>query len=408
MSELTIGDSPASGPSEYFIDGGTLSPQEPSYVTRAADEALLNKILEGAFCYVLTARQMGKSSLMIRTARSLRERDVTTALVDLTTIGTVPIDQWYLGLLTRINTELRLRADVQAFWTQRGYLGAPQRFIDFLHDVVLAELAGNVAIFIDEIDTMLNFDFRDDFFAAIRAIYNSRASDPTYTRLTFVLLGVATPLDLIKDPRSTPFNIGTRIVLQEFNYEDAMPLRRGLDTFYPEQGERILERIFYWTSGHPYLTQRLCLATVTETREHWDDPDVDSLVAVNFFADEARRDPNLTFVRDRIRATEPDERRELLTLYRDVYSGAAVPYNERLQTQLYLELSGLVRVEQGLLHLRNAIYERVFNEEWINEQIQSAVTPPPPSNNVNWALVLAVALGFLLLAAITWVVFFGR
>src|SRR5688500_8248506 len=102
-------------PSEVFIDGGTLEAQEKSYVPRPADQELLSKALVGAFCYVLTARQMGKSSLMIRTARTLGERGTRTATVDLTTIGTVSMSEWYLGLLSRITRALQLENDVQAF-----------------------------------------------------------------------------------------------------------------------------------------------------------------------------------------------------------------------------------------------------------------------------------------------------
>jgi AAA-like domain len=398
-------------PSDYFIDGGTLRPQALSYVTRPADETLLNKVMEGAFCYVLTARQMGKSSLMIGTARGLREHNVITALVDLTTIGTVPLEEWYLGLLTQINNELRLRADVRAFWTQHNYLGAPQRFIDFLHDVVLKELDGNIAIFIDEIDTMLNFDFRDNFFAAIRAMYNLRASDPTYKRLTFVLLGVATPLDLIASLARTPFNIGTRIVLREFSYHDATPLLQGLERYYPGQGDRILRRIFYWTSGHPYLTQRLCLATVSAPAQVWNDTNIDVLVEKTFFVDEARHDPNLTFVRDRVRGMLPEERRDLLTLYRDVFSGKTALDNDRSQTQRYLELIGLVCVEQGVLRIPNQIYRRVFNDTWIDEQLQNvprSALLSSPNRSVRSALIAVVSVDIVLLAILIALLLYGR
>jgi AAA-like domain len=85
---------------EFFIDGGTLPPDAPSYVTRPADQELLEKAQAGKFCYVLTARQMGKSSLMERTARSLRAYGIKTAVIDLTGIGTVSINEWFLGLLT--------------------------------------------------------------------------------------------------------------------------------------------------------------------------------------------------------------------------------------------------------------------------------------------------------------------
>src|SRR4029079_15138031 len=198
----------------FFIAGDVLPADTPSYVTRPADHELSASVLDGAFCYVLTARQMGKSSLMVRTASRLRERGVKVALVDLRTVTPAVASDWYLDLLVRLQTDLHLRTDARGWWRARTGLGAPQRFIDFLHDVVLKEIAGNVVLFIDEIDAMLALDFRDDFFAAIRATYNARASDPAYQRLTFVLLGVATPTDLIKDLKRTPFNIGRAIELQ--------------------------------------------------------------------------------------------------------------------------------------------------------------------------------------------------
>ena len=65
-----------------------------------------------------------------------------------------------------------------------------------------------MVIFIDEIDSTLSLPFTDDFYAAIRYVYNARARAPEFQRLSFVLIGVATPSDLISDPKRTPFNIG--------------------------------------------------------------------------------------------------------------------------------------------------------------------------------------------------------
>ena len=148
----------------------------------------------------------------------------------------------------------------EIWWQEQGQIGPVQRFTDFLSDVVLTQIPERIAIFIDEIDSTLSLAFTDDFFAAIRVIYNQRANHPEYDRLTFVLLGVVAPTDLIKDRNRTPFNIGQAIDLCEFSRTDAQALEVGLERFRPGQGALILDRIFYWTSGHPYLTQKLCAA----------------------------------------------------------------------------------------------------------------------------------------------------
>ncbi len=199
---------------QFFKAGGTLSLKDRCYVTRPADDELYHHVLAGDFCYVLTPRQMGKSSLMVRTADRLRrEAQLGVVTIDLTDIGTAPLDQWYVSVLGRIQRQLRLSVSAEKWWIEKAAFTPTDRFTRYLREVVLTECQTKVVIFIDEIDTTLQFDFRDDFFAAIRAMYNARASETAFERLTFVLLGVASPSDLIRDRSRTPFNIGQAIPL---------------------------------------------------------------------------------------------------------------------------------------------------------------------------------------------------
>lgn len=372
---------------DFFRVGGTLHLDSPSYVKRPADNELFEQVRAGQFCYVLTPRQMGKSSLMLRTAERLRQAGARTAIVDLSSLGTQEItsEQWYLGLIKRLGLELKLSVEPEQWWHARSALTAVQRFTDFLHEVVLAEIQTQVVIFIDEIDSTLRLPFTDDFFAAVRFVYNRRATQPEYDRLTFVLLGVAAPTDLIQDSSRTPFNIGRAIDLREFSRQDTQPLQVGLEQVYPNQGQSLLDRIFYWTHGHPYLTQKLCFKVVETGGNTWTEQQVDALVEKLFLTEDAKKEDNLQFVRGNVEANP--ERRPLLQLYRRVYEGQAVKEDERSPLQNRLKLFGLVRVENRILHVRNEIYRRVFNQAWIKEN-----TPIPWT---QWVTIGAVIISIL-------------
>jgi hypothetical protein len=349
---------------ERFKAGGTLHGDAPSYVTRPADDELFERVLKGEYCYILTARQMGKSSLMIRTAERLRQQGFQAAIVDLSGLGTLATaEQWYLGIVKYLAQDLYLAIDPEEWWQEQSGITPVQRFDIFLHDVVLAETARPIVVFIDEIDSTLKLPFADDFFATIRRAYNLRAQNPAYDRLTFVLLGVVAPTDLIKDRTRTPFNIGHAINLQEFSRADVGPLETEIERLYPGQGRRILDQIFYWTSGHPYLTQKLCQEIAGAPARAWTNAEIDRLIEALFLGEAAQQEDNIQFVNNYVEASP--ERRQLVQLYRQIYAGKTVPEDERSPVQNRLKLAGLIRAKDGALQLRNQIYRQVFNGAWI-------------------------------------------
>src|SRR5262249_46938879 len=145
-----------------------------------ADATLYSSLSRGDFCYALGQRQMGKSSLMLRTAIRLREEGVAVAILDLTGIGlNITSEQWYWGLLSRVGEQFDLEDKVDEYWFEHSRLSPLQRWIGALTNIVLTYRPGRVVIFIDEVDAVLSLPFTtDEFFAGVREFYNRRTAAP--------------------------------------------------------------------------------------------------------------------------------------------------------------------------------------------------------------------------------------
>lgn len=370
----------------YYYSGG-IPEDNSTYVERKADNELYEGLKAGKFCYVLNSSQSGKSSLRIRTISRLREDGIECAAIDLSSYAkNISEEEWYKSLAeTLVDYFFDRDIKFDDWWKQNQSYSGGRRFHKFLEEILLAQINEDIVIFIDEIGSVLSLNFEtDDFFVFIRYCHERRNDDRKYKRLTFCLLGIASPSDLIQDKNITAFNVGKGIFLKPFQLTDEIePLIKGLRDIYLNP-EGVFKQILYWTGGQPFLTQKMCDLMVKESQkenrrtvakvvrdciiENWEFPEQDE-------------PQHLRTIRDRITHRSASA---LIGLCQRIWETENCEIiADNTPEQYHLQLSGLVIKENNKLKVYNPIYKEIFNKDWIESQLRESC---PYTENINaWA-----------------------
>lgn len=246
------------GPLPLGTVGGAVPLNSEFYIKRPVDAELRNAVSRYDSIILLKGgRQIGKTSLLARGLQTARERGAKVALTDFQKFNAVNLESvgnFYLSLAESLADQLDLQTMPGDTWDERR--GPNINFERFIRREVLAGLNAPLVWGLDEVDRLFLCPFGSEVFGLFRSWHNERALDPSgpWAGLTLAIAYATEAHLFITDMNQSPFNIGTRLVLEDFSRANVTELNRRYGN--PLKDEQQLDRFVQLVGGHPFLVRR--------------------------------------------------------------------------------------------------------------------------------------------------------
>jgi hypothetical protein len=234
---------------------GTMDTESTFYVERPLDVLALQTIAQrGVTITIKGPRQVGKSSLLIRTKEAAENGGKRVAFLDFQLFEKAALrnaELFFRQFCFWLSDVLEMADKVDEYWNTP--LGNSQRCTRYVSRHILKELGKPLVLAMDEVDKIFDTDFRNDFFGMLRSWHNSRATTPIWKQLDLTLVTSTEPYQLINDLNQSPFNVGQVIELADFTAEQVADLnQRHGSPFNPSEERQLIALL----GGHPYLVRR--------------------------------------------------------------------------------------------------------------------------------------------------------
>jgi serine/threonine protein kinase len=238
--------------------GGALPLASKFYIFRPTDEDLRSAIMRNdSIVLIKGARQMGKTSLMARGLHEARAAGARVVLTDFQKLNAEHLrtaEGLFTTLVDIVAEQLELDINLEQAWNRRK--GPSTNFERILRREILPKVSSRLVWGMDEVDRLFTCAFGSEVFGLFRSWHNERSLDPDgpWQKLT-LLIAYATEAHLfITDINQSPFNVGTRLVLADFNLEQVRELNHRYGS--PLRTAEEINQFFELLSGQPYLSQR--------------------------------------------------------------------------------------------------------------------------------------------------------
>ncbi len=238
--------------------GGAVPLDSRFYVVRPTDDEFLAAIARrDSLVLIKGARQMGKTSLLARGIQQAREAGAQVVLTDFQKLNAAhlaSLEALFRTLARAFRRQLHLDVSPDQVWDDLD--GPNMNFENYIRHEVLEKTQTPIVWGLDEVDRLFTCDFGSEVFALFRSWHNERSLDPTgpWQRLTLTIAYATEPHLFITDLNMSPFNVGTRLTLEEFTLEQVADLNGRYGA--PLRTAAEVERYFGLVGGHPYLVRR--------------------------------------------------------------------------------------------------------------------------------------------------------
>ncbi len=332
---------------------------EHLYVTRNADEQLkriVNEMQRPG--YVLVARQMGKTNLLFNAKRTLENKNRLFVYVDLSNVFKYELD-CYRNIIDSIiepNEELFETIESKIIEVRSKNIPAHKEYSRSLR-IILDFFDGDIVIVLDEIDALRSAEYSDNIFAQIRSNYFSRTNFPVFERLTYILSGVIEPTELIKDRNKSPFNIGDKIYLDDFTFNEH---KSFLEKSKLDLSDEISENIFEWTNGNPRLTFDICseIEDILMLEKG-----IDTLRIKKLINDKYLKTFDIAPI-DHIRELVKSNKKVRNAILK-IHQNKSTELSDEIKRKLYLY--GIINSDYSKeISIKNRIVTKCISKEWIN------------------------------------------
>jgi hypothetical protein len=239
--------------------GGGLDIDDPWYIVRPSDDIALRTITkqQGVTLVLKGSRQMGKTSLLVRTISAAMDKGKRCALVDFQMLGQESLASsttFFRRFARAVGESLDIEPGIEGSWDTS--LADSQNLSSCMEKRVLQSIDAPIVLAIDEADILFQAQFLYDFFGMLRSWHNRRA-DPLkkklWKNLDLVLVTSTEPYLFIDRDHESPFNVGEVIHLSDFGVDDVRKLNQlHQSPLFPAEVARLYDLL----QGQPYLTRK--------------------------------------------------------------------------------------------------------------------------------------------------------